>query len=134
LSSPEAWPLQVSGLVPNRSVPLAICICVADDGGTYFVCSPLFYPCGDLPLFNPRPPFSNILLNAGVGVALMMVKFELPYFSCALPSHSIYLRHSARFHSFSGPTSQCAVSLPFGPRSWLPLLCYNPCLLVQRTN
>jgi len=75
LSLPDAWPLLVSSLVPSRSAPLAVCIRVAADAGIYFVCSPLFYPRGDLPRFLLQPPSSNILLNAGVRVFAPLVKF-----------------------------------------------------------
>jgi hypothetical protein len=50
LSSSDAWPLPAFGLVFSRSVPLVLVLVLLADAGISFVYSPLFEPCGDLPL------------------------------------------------------------------------------------
>ena len=103
--STDAWMLLVQFAICNRAV---------SDAGIHFVCSPLSLPRGDLPRLLPRPPPSNVLLNAGVKIALTLVYLRPCYIRWPLPSHlTSSLLHSARFHYFSSPAVKKRVKGPW---------------------
>jgi len=102
-SSPDAWPLLVSSLVPSRSAPLATRIRVAADVGTSFAvrCSSCVQICL---VFSPGRLLLIFCCTQGLELFHRWLTFDLRYFSCVLSSHSIcYFRHNVRFHSLSCP-------------------------------
>jgi len=100
LSSPDAWPLLVSSVVPSRSFPLGTRIRAAADGTSFAVrCSSPVQICL---VFSPGRRLLIFCWMQGSELFHRWLIFDLRYFSCVLSSYSLcYFRHNVRFHSFS---------------------------------